>query len=424
MRRSYVWILGAVSAASLVAGACSVGKGSSFNGDDEEGQGGTSQGGQGTGMGGFNPGETGGSGPGNNCTFQDATDHDGDGTSFQDGDCNDCDPNVNLAAVEVPTDASDPEAVASDENCNGEVDEAIPTCDSGLSASDPDPVKAAAALDLCEDGVTGLWGVTSAAWVRANGSPASNGSASGLLPTFGANAPRNGDSLLVISSGKARDESASDACGTMSCPSTGAGTPPAGFPQDVPGCEGGTTINDDVALEVHLKAPSNAIGYSFDFAFMSFEFPEWVCTTYNDQFIALVTPPPMDSINGNISFDSASNPVSVNVAYFDNCDASTAPSYAEFCNLFTPGSCPATPSPYCPLGPTFMNGTGFNAWGDSGSTGWLVTTAPIGAGEEFSIRFAIWDTGDANLDSTVMLDNFKWIGNGGTVEVGTLPVPE
>ena len=33
----------------------------------------------------------------------------------------------------------------------------------------------------------------------------------------------------------------------------------------------------------------------------------------NDQFIALVDPAPKGAINGNISFDSLSNPVSVNV---------------------------------------------------------------------------------------------------------------
>jgi hypothetical protein len=417
-------LLGAVSAISLGAFACSVGKGSSFDGDGDD-AGGNGQGGTGNMGGAFNPTSSGGSGAGsNNCTLQDSMDHDGDGTSFVDGDCNDCDPNVNQAAIEVATDSSDPEAVASDENCDGQVDEAVPTCDSGLTVADTNAVNAAAALDICGDANSGPWGVVSASWVRAQGGvPATPGQATGLLPTFGANGPRNGDALLVISSGYARDENAADPCGTMSCQTTGAGQPPAGFPQGVVGCEGGTDINDDIALEVNLKAPSNAIGYSFDFAFMSFEFPEWVCTDYNDQFVALVDPAPMDAINGNISFDSQTNPVSVNVAYFDNCDPAGQSQFGSMCQLFG-SNCPTAPSPYCPLGPAFMNGTGFNTWGDSGSTGWLVTTAPVEGGESFRIRFAIWDTGDANLDSTVMLDNFKWIAEGGTVEVGTLPVPE
>jgi hypothetical protein len=45
-----------------------------------------------------------------------------------------------------------------------------------------------------------------------------------------------------------------------------------------------------------------------------------VCSSYNDQFIALVNPPPDGSIFGNISFDANANLVSVNIAYFDVCD--------------------------------------------------------------------------------------------------------
>jgi hypothetical protein len=60
-----------------------------------------------------------------------------------------------------------------------------------------------------------------------------------------------------------------------------------------------------------MKSPTNATGYSFLFKIYSSEYPEWVCTSYNDQFIALVEPPPQGVINGNISFDSNHNPVSV-----------------------------------------------------------------------------------------------------------------
>jgi hypothetical protein len=31
--------------------------------------------------------------------------------------------------------------------------------------------------------------------------------------------------------------------------------------------------------------------------------------------------------------------------------------------------------------------------------------------------------GDGLLDSTALVDNFQWIANGGTVVVGTVPVP-
>ena len=44
-------------------------------------------------------------------------------------------------------------------------------------------------------------------------------------------------------------------------------------------------------------------------------------------------------------------------------------------------------------------------------------------GEEFTIRLAIWDTGDQALDSTALIDNFRWLATGGTVTVGTKPIP-
>jgi hypothetical protein len=86
------------------------------------------------------------------------------------------------------------------------------------------------------------------------------------------------------------------------------------------------------------------------------------------------------------------------------------------------------PNPYCPSGPADLMGNGFdNAFGssieDAGATSWLQTTAPIGAGEEFTIRFAIWDAGDQGYDSTVLIDAFEWIATPG-VNVGTGEIPD
>jgi hypothetical protein len=283
---------------------------------------------------------------------------------------------------------------------------------------------------LCKVADSSGYGVVDAKFVRANGAAvtlnAATGVAVGLVQKFGnAIVPQGGNSLLVLSSGKARDAASADACGTTTCMTSGPGQPPTGFPQDVPGCAGSAKINDDIGFEVQLRAPKNAKGYQFNFAFMSFEFPEWVCTEYNDQFIALVSPPPMGSINGNISFDKNNNPVSVNLALFDHCDPSTKPDFGGFCGLFGGMNCPTAPTPYCPQGDGFMKGTGFGLqeWqADAGATGWLVTTAPVQGGDEFTIRFAIWDTGDGALDSTVMIDNFRWSAD--PVGIGTDEVPD
>jgi hypothetical protein len=109
-----------------------------------------------------------------------------------------------------------------------------------------------------------------------------------------------------------------------------------------------------------------------------------------------MNPPPVGAINGNISFDSQTNPVSVNIAFFDVCAG-------------------------CALGTGELSQTGFDTWDDAGATSWLVTTAPVTGGQEYTLRFAIWDTGDNAWDSTVLIDGFEWIADGGTVTVGTQP---
>lgn len=294
-------------------------------------------------------------------------------------------------------------AEPADEDCDDKFDEVDDvTCDDGLALEDFDPRNGARAMELCQQTKPGekIYGVVDAKYIRADGSAAPPSQQVGLMDNFGpAVPPRKGARMLALSSGHARRPDQPGAAGNHLCSGYGAGTAPPGFPQDVPGCEGGDNINDDVGLEVVLRAPTNADGYQFEFTFYSFEYPEWVCTTFNDQFIALVNPPPQGSVNGNICFDVKKNPVSVNIAFFQVCAG-------------------------CPLGTAELQGTGFDVWNDAGATGWLVTQAPVEKGQEIDIRFIIWDTGDQVWDSTVLIDNFKWLAQAGTVTVSTVPVPK
>lgn len=396
-------------ALALSAG-CSANGGSIDYGNGGEGggvaNGGASNGGGnigGEGLGGdinLGGGQTGTS-TGPTCQSSADEDKDQDGFSVAQGDCNDCDPNVSPGSIEVPTEMGKD---ASDEDCDGMVDNVAPACDNGIALGDTDPKNGARAIDLCQFPAPGekKWGVIEQGYVRADGSAGVPPLALqyGIMDSFGPNVHvQGGTRMLALSSGNARTSAQQGACGALSCYNNAPGTAPSGFPQDVPNCPGSTTINDDVALQLKIRSPKNATGYSFNFKFYSFEYPEWVCTSFNDQFISLVNPPPMGSISGNVSFDKQNNPVSVNVAFFDVCAG-------------------------CPLGESELAGTGFDAWDDAGGTGWLQTTAPIKGGDEFTIRFAIWDTGDQAWDSTALVDNFQWIANGGTVAIGTVPVED
>ncbi|MBL8741903.1 MAG: choice-of-anchor L domain-containing protein, partial [Myxococcales bacterium] len=325
---------------------------------------------------------TGGGSP-NPCPNPPDADGDGDGWTFAEGDCNDCDANANPGAIEVIGDAATP----SDEDCDGMVDE-VELCDTGLAIDDTDPMNGARAIELCRTASAGDdgWGVLSAVYHTSPNLVGDPDLQYGLLDSFGNNVVvRKGERMLALSSGRARAPNQPDACTGNKCQEGGVSYPPVFFPQTVPGCPGSTEIYDDISLELELRAPTNANGYAFDFKFHSHEFPYYVCSAYNDQFIALVTPPPDGSINGNISFDSTTNPVSVNMAYFDVCRPGGATEFAQWCQMTT-GGCPSPPDPYCPSGDADLLGTGFDTlsgptWG--GATSWLTSTAPIAPGETF-----------------------------------------
>ncbi|MBO5752622.1 MAG: choice-of-anchor L domain-containing protein, partial [Proteobacteria bacterium] len=203
--------------------------------------------------------------------------------------------------------------------------------------------------------------------------------------------------------------------------------------QSSPDCSSGTyaDINDTVHLKLTLKAPANAKGFKFDFRFFSHEYWYYVCTEYNDFFLAILesnaTGIPQD---GNIAFDKEGNPVSVNNAFFTTCVAPSCSS-SNFLNATATG-CPAsmqcisgkcgTVYGTCPDGNADLyafDSDGGKYETSGGATAWLTTTAPILPGEEFILNFYIWDTGDNGYDSAAIIDNFRWITSGGSVSVGT-----
>ncbi|MBK7397721.1 MAG: putative metal-binding motif-containing protein [Myxococcales bacterium] len=333
-------------------------------------------------------------------------DNDGDGYLFKD-DCNDGNKEVNPGAYEVPGDGVD-------NDCNGKTDE-VDDCDTSTDLNlykSTIPNDFAKALGLCRTAKAGTegkdktWGVIDAKLVRADGSAidAASQVQFGILRNFGPTVkPRAGKNMVVISSGTARtpDYPGQVMPRSPSYSSLSAVAFPAGHPLKSDCGSGGfgaATANDSVNLKLKIRVPTNANAFSFDFDFFSSEYITFVCSSYNDSFVALLdTAVKLDpKFAKNVSFDSKGNPVSVNNGFFEVCTPGTS---------FTGGK--TFP---CSKGTKELEGTGF--WDtdpkQNGSTSWLQTKAPVKPGEEITLQFMIWDAGDHILDSTVLIDNFKW----------------
>jgi hypothetical protein len=370
--------------------------------------------------GGFGTSSTSGSGGGSSggtvCPYMDSTDHDGDGFAFTDGDCNDCDPNSNPGAYDVPADKID-------EDCNGIVDDEPTGCDAMAVLDSTDPFNAALAMDLCRkttDGATGkqrTWGVTQATYTAPDGTDhctdANNGTQGscaanmnfvlgyGNLTKLGVNAPKQGSHMAAISSGTARDPSDpgyQDVSGFDKMYTTSSPSP---YPKDTPACPGIITgqPHDGVALNLTIRVPTNATAFQFETNFFTYEFPMFICSTYNDSFVVMMTPKIASLPDGNIAFDSAGNPISVNNSLLQVCDAQMAGMLGGPMKNFA-----------CPLGSSSLMGTGFGKdtavilGQNHAATGWLTTKAPIDPslkGKAITLSFAIWDSDDGVLDSTV-----------------------
>ncbi|WP_433929680.1 hypothetical protein AB3662_38450 [Sorangium cellulosum] len=336
-------------------------------------------------------------------------DADGDGFSELQGDCDDCNALVNPNAIDPPTvggdGGADPAPV--DDDCNGVPDDYVPEmCDDGLLLDDDDPYNAAKAVELCKmSSGPGDWGVVSAKWVMVDGAPPPEGDelranfhrGHGLLPGFGPNVtPRGGARLLALSSGAARQQQDEGYESPQGFDKKYESDFPAGFPKHPREC--GDLVpakpSDPTAIEITIRVPSNVHGFSFHVNYATFDWP-YACTDFNDYFIALLSPRPPDLIDGHILFDAQNNAMSINNAFIDVCT----------CEGERP--CNIDGVQYdCDRGTLELLGTGFE---NRAGTSWLLTSAPVEPNQEIKIRWGAYDAGDHELDSTGLVDNWRWL---------------
>lgn len=179
--------------------------------------------------------------------------------------------------------------------------------------------------------------------------------------------PTEGDDFLVISTGRASDATTPNSSGSLSTTLSG--------PNNSQG-------NDSVAITFQLNPPIVAPDFipptcaSFDFKFLSEEFPEFVGSSFNDAFTAEAGVSELSIVGNtvfaprNFAFDAEENPISVNTAF------------------------------------GLAGGTGTTY---DGATPTLKARTPVVLSQDgFVIVLTVQDVGDSSYDSAVFVDNFQW----------------
>jgi hypothetical protein len=351
-------------------------------------------------------------------------DQDGDGWTPNQGDC--CDTTngcqkpelVNPGAFEYLNNSVDDDCDATT------LDNVLPNDCGGNPLETPTASDALIrAMDLCRTTTEApalpekTWGVISTELVLADGTLAPNDLQVGVLGAYGDNVkPKLGATMAAISSGTARamndpgfvhpkngkqpgQNGNFNANTTSGAPADFLAEHGGNMPSGCgPICSGNacTTAYDSVNLKARIRVPTNAKGFSYMLKFYSAEYPQYLCKEFNDFFLTLVDSqlvgqPNQIPLDKNIAFDSAKSLVSVNNALLNVC--------------VSQGNVTCTDQ-------TELIGTGMGGWGnaldDGGGTEWLTNDAVAKPGETMEIRFVIWDAGDHNVDSLVLLDKFTW----------------
>ena len=151
----------------------------------------------------------------------------------------------------------------------------------------------------------------------------------------------------------------------------------------------GSGARDYAELRIRVVVPDHTNGFKYDFAFLSSEYPLWFNheSTWNDMYVAWLE---SEAWTGNVSFDGAGSPISINSVLLDYLDAPS---------IDCPDPCQAPE-----LADFAMEG--------HAATDWLTTTAPVQAGESIVLVFALFDLTDGQYDSVILLDNFEWTCDG------------
>jgi len=381
-----------------------------------------------------------------NCNGSVDEDEDADGDGFRTcgGDC--CDATTDGCGDPALVNPGAFEAAGNsvDDDCDGTVDNNLAAaCDTGLMSNSGTAMDYAKAMELCQTATMtdSKWGVISAKLVLPSGSGTPNSGQRSIRSNFGGTMKQAGNSMVMLSTGRAAGNGQSnpayaafqgglDLAASSAMPADWLAANNNNLP-NAPGCpepNGGLTAHDPIMLELKVRAPTNAKSFKLSTNFFSAEYPEWVCSAFNDFFVVLLdstwTGSPANPADKNLAvYKSPQNqtyPVGVNLAFGNTglfTDCKNGPTgCAEGSVAGTISTCTGTNG---------LAGTGFDGTNPSpqfsgdagycgtnnqagGGTGWLVTSGNVKGGEIITLRIAVWDTSDGYYDSLALIDNFEW----------------
>lgn len=136
---------------------------------------------------------------------------------------------------------------------------------------------------------------------------------------------------------------------------------------------GGMAANDLVWMQFAAEVPAGTHGFAVDFAYFSEEFPEWVGSEFNDMFVVWSN---SETYTGNLCFIN-DQPCTVTALF---------------------------PTTY-QAGDTELAQTGFT---EDGATDWFQIKGSAEPGELLELTLAVFDMGDEEFDTLVLIDNFAW----------------
>lgn len=342
-------------------------------------------------------------------------DDDGDGWTVCDHDCNDHDSLINPCAFDTsdPTDPVGHDGI--DNDCDGHIDNLITCENKNAVGHDANAVDYANAADLCDNPLCPRLVNQKAIWYGP--SPSTARRVTSHMGSQGEFNPRQGSIMAFLSSGTADDHS--DTTSSATCPGTDFNTTftnPMPLPanQNTNPCgtgvdESTVPVHDYTELRMTVKAPINAGSFSFDFAFFSEEYPVYVCQGYNDTFLAIQWSQQYPQ-GDQIAYDANGHRINVNNAFFQDCNSAVSGwgyGYTHACNANSLTLLNGT-NYEVPLGPSVAPPSQCNQMHASGGTDWLTTTSPVNPGETFTLSWIVFDENDGILDSSVILDHFRW----------------